>query len=680
MAAGLGLTLTYSIPGALENIRIGMLCVLPVKQKNTLKLCVGVFLGFCPKPDFPCSDVLHFMPGKISFSPQALSFIQWVSEYYLAPFSKTVSLLAPGFIWDVKKHKVLEKLFAQTQITAATKCQAEIVLNEQQQNAFEKILQNKSSPTVLHGITGSGKTEVYLKLSQHVIQSGKKVLILVPEIVLTPQMGARFRAVFGNKLAILHSGLAQNKYIGQWLSVYLSHADVVLGVRSSVFCPLKDIGLIVVDEEHDSSYKCNEFPTYHARDLAVVRAKMEQAYCVLGSASPSTESMFHVKNGKYACVEMTHKFSKSSNEYTVLDGKEEFSLPVYAQKNPFLKLSQIDFLEDDSHISKTVVSLLSENKAKNEQSMILVNRRGYVNYAMCFACKNALMCPHCSVTTTLHHKGQIEICHYCGFQTPKRTSCPHCGEHVFVSKGMGTQNVQMQLQKLLPDLRIERLDRDVLTSHTRLSKIVTDFQTGLTDCLVGTQLLAKGHDFPNVTLVVILHLEDALYLPDFRSSERTFQLLLQAMGRAGRGSRPGRIVLQSFIQNHPVVQFALKGDVHGFMEKELKLRALAWNPPFCRQILFEVRHKIKDKATELSTLLRTLLIEFWKESQFQNDQIRLAGPYPAAIERIANVYRMQLCVHFARTIHPKKIVPKHIFEQGELSKCLRVDVDPLSFL
>lgn len=682
VVAQTGLLLTYSIPLEFQNCLTGKLCVVPVRQGHVVKTMVGMFLEFCPKPDFLCQDILGFVPGEICFSPLLVSFIFWISDYYLLSFEKAVHLLAPRFIWDQKKHLLLKKRLENLKKVVLSKDDVgkEIVLNESQQTAYENILNNNLLPTLLHGVTGSGKTEVYLKLAQKVIQNGKKVLILVPEIVLTPQMGTRFFAVFGKKLAVLHSGLTPKDHMQQWLGVYSGNYDVVLGVRTSVFCPLEKIGLIIVDEEHDSSYKSNEFPTYHARDLAVVRARMEHAYCVLGSATPSLETMYAVKNGKYALTEMTSKFSSSENEYHVVDGREEFTMPDYMKKNPFLKLSRIDFFEDEFHISKTILNLLSENKRKNEQSMILLNRRGYVNYSVCVSCKNPLSCPSCSVTTTLHQKGTLEICHYCGFQTPKRKFCPHCGSNSFANKGIGTQNLEIQLQHLLPDLRFDRLDRDVLTSHSRLSKIVENFQTGQTDCLIGTQLLAKGHDFPNVTLVIILHLEDALFLPDFRAGERTFQLLLQAMGRAGRGSKPGQIVLQSFIQTHPVVQYALNQDFNGFLERELKLRSLAWNPPYCRQILFEIRHKIKDKALDLAHMLKQQLIDFWKQQDILSTHIRLAGPYPATIERLSDEYRMQLCVNFVRTWHPKKIVPKQFLEQKEFVRYLRVDVDPISFL
>lgn len=682
VVAQTGLLLTYSLPPEFQDIVTGKLCVLPVRQGRIVKSMVGVFLGFCSKPDFVCQDALGFVPGEIFFSIHMMSFISWISDYYRAPFEKAVHLLAPGFVWNEKKHDLLKKRVFEVKDRVLSPFSQVMPqrLNSAQKNAYEKILDSPEKPTLLYGVTGSGKTEVYLHLAKKVIADGKKVLMLVPEIALTPQMTSRFRAVFGNRCAVLHSGLTPKDHMQQWLGVYFNQYDVILGVRTSVFAPIQNLGLIIVDEEHDSSYKNADFPGYHARDLAVVRAKREGAYCVLGSATPSLETWHAVKSNKYGIVEIQSKFSSSQNECLVVDGREEMSMPTHMKKNPFLKLSHVESSEDEFQISKTILNLLLETKQKNEQSMILLNRRGYINYALCASCKTPLSCPSCSVTTTLHQKGNLEICHYCGFQTPRRFHCPCCGSDAFITKGMGTQNLEMQLQKCLPELQVARLDRDVMTSHSRLSQIIGDFQNQKTDCLIGTQLLAKGHDFSNVTLVVILHLEDALFLPDFRSGERTFQLLLQAMGRAGRGDSAGRVVLQSFIQNHPVVQFALNQDFPGFVERELKLRSLAWNPPYCRQILFEIRHKAKDKAADLALSLKNQLVDFWKQQNLASAQVRMAGPCPAPIERILDEHRMQICVSFSKALHPKMIVSMDILGCKEFLRNLRVDVDPVSFL
>ena len=682
VVANSGLLLTYSIPSSVSKFTKGMLCILSLYSKEV----VGIFIEYCAKPTFKCVEVRSKFPFSISFSQSHLWLFEWVSEYYATPIERTLFLLAPGFIWNMSKHLLLEKRIAALQNDKYKKIKGEIQLrsnnvinlNSEQNLAYENILEHPNSVTLLYGVTGSGKTEVYLKLAQKIMTEGKNVLVLVPEIALTPQMSARFRAVFGDALSVLHSGLTQTDYMREWLKINFNIPKIVLGVRTAIFCPLKNLGLIIVDEEHDSSYKASESPCYNSRDVAVMRAKIESSICVLGSATPSLESFYNVKTEKYNYAELKEKYSLNKIESIVINAKEEFNLKKGYLNTKFLKASFVEF--DESGLCSSVISSLKENKEKNQQSMILINRRGYVNYALCSSCSTTLSCPNCAVSTTLHQRGLKEICHYCGFTTPTRKICSNCGGNSFLFKGIGTQNIEEKLKQFLPELRIARLDRDIFTSNTRLTKIIDDFRSGDIDCLIGTQLLAKGHDFSKVTLVIILHVEDSLFIPDFRSAERTFQLITQAMGRAGRGEMQGRVILQSFIMNHPVVEFALNNNIQGFFERELNARKLAWHPPFSRQILFEINHTKLETAQNLGDKLRNILIEHWKNKEFSNNQIRLSGPYQAAIEKINSNYRIQICVSFARTLHPKNITPKDIWLENGFLHFLKIDVDPLSFM
>lgn len=683
VVASCGLLLTYALPEAFWNATVGALFVVPLRSGKQLKSCVGVFLGWCEKPTFVCSEVSAQLP--FAFSQQECSLLEWVAHYYLMPLEKTWSLLAPSFVWDTRKHPDLHKRLALLAEEKNKPIRGEIsveprsviALNEAQERAVQSILASSLSTTLLYGVTGAGKTEVYLTVAKQILNQGKSVLILVPEIVLTPQMSMRFRAVFGNNMAILHSGLTPVEYMREWLKICCGEVSMVLGVRTAVFCPLKNIGLIVVDEEHDQSYKNAEAPGYHARDVAVMRAKLAGAKCLLGSATPSLESMYNVKNGKYHYVELMHKYSHSRVEGMIIDAKKE--MPRMHKKNKVvLKSSQVDSRFE--LIAPHILDLVRENKRNEQQCMVLINRRGFINFALCAHCGTSLMCPNCSVTTTLHHNGQLEICHYCAFQVKTRQSCGACGAQDFLLRGFGSQNVEHILQTQIPELRIERLDRDVMTSNTRLSHIIDRFRTREVDCLVGTQLLAKGHDFPNVTLVVILHLEDALFLPDFRSAERTFQLLTQAMGRAGRGAQAGKVVLQSFVPEHPILSFALNADWSGFLTRELKLRELSGHPPFSRQILLEVRHRNKEMSFSISKNLRDKLVAHWEKSGLTARDVRLAGPYPASIERLEDAYRAHICIHFSKALHPGKVVEKKLFSDPEFAKWTRVQVDPYSFL
>lgn len=697
--ANTGLLLIYAIPKKIENIQTGKFCLLPMKRGKEVKTYVGLFLGFCDPPEFSCQFILEFAPYTKKVPDNLLSTIKWASEYYLIPFEKMLPFIAPSFVWNVEKYenlqKKLSKMFIKLDenmynINANIFCKLmkgeiklplreHIDLTEEQNFIFQKIITKKEGTILLHGVTGSGKTEIYLKISQIMIANQKTVLVLVPEIVLTPQMSARFRAVFQNNLAILHSKLTTNEYEREWFKIHLGFAKVVLGVRTSVFSLLENIGVIIVDEEHDTSYKSQDFPCYHARDLAVLRAKTEKALCILGSATPSIESMYNAMQGKYSYFKLENKYSNHTVDSVVIDTKKYINLPSKLKFGKYpLKSSQIVFENDG--ISFEVLNLLKENKEKNEQSIIIVNRRGFVNYALCAECASPLICPNCSVTTTIHNNGVFELCHYCGFRIEKRKNCPSCHSSYFINHGIGTQNVEEQIQKHILNLKIARLDKDVLTSNSRLTEIIENFRIGETDCLIGTQMLAKGHDFPNVTLVVILHVEDSLFLPDFRSSERTFQLLTQAMGRAGRGQKKGKVVLQSLVIGHPVIEMSLSNNVEEFVKRELSLRRLGFHPPYSRQILIEIRNKKRENVLIIANKIKSNLVIFWEKNNYSISQIHLAGPYFATIEKLNNDFRMHLCISSAREIHPVKIIPESILRDKELLRYMKIDVDPYSFL
>lgn len=699
VVAGTGLLLTYLVPKKFSQIKMGKFCYLPMRQGKTTKIFVGLFLGFCEKPSFVCQEIIGDVPFTNKVPENLITIIKWVAEYYLFPFEKVFCNLAPSFVWNTDKHgplqKRLTKIFCKNENDQyeihknivhknlkgeiSFPKREQIDLTQEQNIVFQEMMAKKDGICLLHGVTGSGKTEIYLKIAQKIIFTQKTALILVPEIALTPQMSSRFRAVFQNDLAILHSGLTANEYEREWFKIHLGFAKVVLGVRTSVFSLLENIGLIIVDEEHDGSYKSQDAPPYHARDVAVLRAKKEQALCILGSATPSVESMYNAINLKYHYFKLENKYSNHVVDSLVIDSKKEMKIPAKLKQGNYpLRSSQVAFEQDA--VSLEVCSLLKETKEKGEQSMVILNRRGFVNFAICADCASALKCPRCAVTTTLHNNGKIELCHYCGFRSEKRKNCPSCHSTHFLDRGVGTQNIEGQIQNLIPELKIARLDRDVLTSNSRLTEIIENFRLGKTDCLVGTQMLAKGHDFPKVTLVVVLHVEDSLFLPDFRASERTFQLLTQAMGRAGRGDQKGMVVLQSLIIGHPVISLSLSNNVKDFISRELSIRKLGFHPPYSRQILFEIHHCKKEKAMALAQKLKGDFVTFWKSCQYDPKQVRLAGPYFATLEKLKDEYRVQICVSSVREIHPFCLFPREVIHDKELLPYIRIDVDPYSFL
>lgn len=668
--------LTYAIPHDLDGaLGVGQLCIVPVQNRKR----VAVYLGPCGKPTFDCKDVIAPLHFTRPFSPVHLQLVHWMSEYYLAPLGRTIRLLGPGFLWkdDASDKRTRRMKRWEGQLCEPSHEKPQLRLTELQSVALETIFSSQNKVTLLHGVTGSGKTEVYIAAARRVLEAGKNVLILVPEIALTPQMSERFRMHFGGELAVAHSGLTPVEYEKQWFRAHLKRARVVLGVRSAVFSPLENIGLIVVDEEHDPSYKCDEFPCYHARDVAVKRATLEGAICILGSATPSLESYFNATRGKYQWARLSERAVGALPEVSLIDARSLLKMSKKTRAAP----SRTSFISFHGNlVSPHVVDSLLEVKRSGGQSMIILNRRGFANFALCGVCGNALRCPHCSVTTTLHKKGKLEICHYCGFQRNASTRCLDCGHEPLILMGAGTQNLEDELARLCPELRVARLDRDVMTSNTRLSALLNSFRNHEFDCLVGTQILAKGHDFSKVTLAAILHVEDGLFLPDFRSGERTFQLITQAAGRAGRGLQNGRVILQSLVPEHPVVQLAMHHDTSAFLVRELEARRLGWLPPISRQILFEFSHRSESEAFSLGSQFREALVEHWKTQGIPHDRARIVGPYPAALEKLRQTYRFHLCIASAKELLPYVLVPRGLLLDRKYQGKMRCDVDPYSFL
>lgn len=669
--------LTYEVPlQVVEHLHAGVLCELPLQGRKS----VGVFLGFCPKPDFACKPIIQLIPQCPPLKPTVMDLIRWLSHYYLAPLGRSIHLAAPGFVWNTAAHlKRLKR--ASKPGKAPLKIENPIPLKElsaEQKLALAEIHNvGEGQVALLQGVTGSGKTEIYLHLVRDALDAGKRALILLPEIALTPQMCERFRVHFPHELAVLHSGLTSVQHEREWFRVSRGEAKVVLGVRSAVFAPLENLHLIVVDEEHEQSYKCDEFPCYHARDVAVKRAQLENARCVLGSATPSLESFLNAERGRYTRVLLNVKHSRQSNRVELFQFRPKLHSTGGLSRG-VVRSSQFSF--HGHAIAPGVIELLQETRARGEQSMVILNRRGFAQFALCGDCGTALQCPHCSVSTTLHARGTKELCHYCGFSRAILTHCPACGSNKLVQMGMGTQNIEAELSERLPGLIVDRLDRDVLTSQTRLTEIISRFRKGETQCLVGTQMLSKGHDFPRVTLVVILNVEDGLFVPDFRAAERTFQLLCQASGRTGRGHLPGVIAVQALGVNHAVVARALEGQVERFLVDELKLRQLGWHPPVCRQVLIEMQHSSEAHLMHMGAVLQKELTSAWISSGFSPQNVRLTGPMPAILAKLKGQYRVHLVISAQREIHPARLVPVEIVGRKDFQNLIRIDVDPFSFL
>ncbi|MEN9734300.1 MAG: Primosomal protein [Verrucomicrobiota bacterium] len=535
-------------------------------------------------------------------------------------------------------------------------------------SAAEPGTKDGSGVFLLHGVTGSGKTEIYLQAIAETLAAGKGAIVLVPEISLTPQTVERFKARFcsgphPSLVAVLHSQLSTGERHDEWHKIRDGRARIVIGARSAVFAPVEPLGLIIVDEEHEHSYKQEEAPRYHARDVAVVRGQRERAVVVLGSATPSLESYFNATRGKYRLLELPGRVTDTR-------------LPVVRIVD--LRLEQRKTKGGASAIFSTPLKEAIQLRLERaEQTMLFLNRRGYSTSLQCDTCGYVAGCPNCSVTLTFHRKAQHLRCHICGHDETVPAQCPQCSNPAIRYSGLGTERVEDVLSRLFPQARVTRMDSDTLQRKDDYRRILTDFRTGKIDILVGTQMIAKGLHFPNVTLVGIIHADLGLHVPDFRAGERTFQLLTQVSGRAGRGDVEGEVFVQTFTPFHPAIQFARRHDYLGFYEQEMEFREQLKYPPWSRVALLTVRgrneEKVKLVAEHLKKTLATRL-ESWRD-------LVLAGPAPAPLLKAETFFRYQLMIRtksMARLGRELAAVESTLDWPDDLR--LTVDIDPVNLV
>jgi primosomal protein N' (replication factor Y) (superfamily II helicase) len=493
--------------------------------------------------------------------------------------------------------------------------------NSAQKEALRRISEGmndrKFTGLLLHGVTGSGKTAIYLAGMRAVLEAGRSAILLVPEIGLTPAVAADLHQVFGDQVAILHSGLTDSERAEQWHRIKRGEARMVVGTRSAVFAPVSDLALLMVDEEQDSSYKQEETPRYHARDVAVVRGKMANAVVVLGSATPSLESYFNTRQKKYTLVELPDRVEKRPlPEVEIIDMREEFQETGH-----------------EAVVSRKLAIEIKDRLDRGEQAMVLLNRRGYSPLVLCRACGNHMECKNCAVALTHHKRDRRVACHYCGFFAAVPKVCGECGSEYVYFVGTGSEKLEELLHGMFPQARIARLDRDTVRGREDFERALNALNAGELDLLVGTQMIAKGHDIHGVTLVGVVGADAALGFPDFRAAERTFQLLTQVAGRAGRGQTPGKVILQTFFPDHYAVQFAANHDFHGFYDKELRFRSWMHYPPYSALANVLIRSDRLDEALKWSGLLGK-----WFEKT-RHEGIRVLGPAAAPIVRLKNDYR-----------------------------------------
>jgi primosomal protein N' (replication factor Y) len=538
------------------------------------------------------------------------------------------------------------------------------VLNSFQEAAFERIdgaLHNGKFKTfLLQGVTGSGKTEVYLRSIEAALAMDKNALLLVPEIALTPAVAGQFFHRFGKQVAILHSAFGDAERADQWRRIQRGQARVVVGTRSGVFAPVQNLGLVIVDEEHDGSYKQQETPRYHGRDVALVRARNAGAVAVLGSATPAVETRYNADQGKYEMLRLPERIAqRPMPEVEIVD-------------------MRVEFLETkrQATFSRSLMNEIGKRLAQGEQTMLLLNRRGFSSFMVCRKCGDRMMCENCSIVLTFHRSERRMLCHMCGFAAKVPTVCPKCASDQIQFLGTGSERVETELHEFLPKARIARLDRDSAGAKGAFENILSDFRGGVIDILVGTQMIAKGHDIPNVTLVGIVLADIGLSIPDFRAAERTFQLLTQAAGRAGRGETPGRVVIQTLNPDHYAVRFAAEQDYEGFYRKEIEFRKWLRYPPFAAFANVIVRADKQEEALRMATELGYLLDP-------QPEGIRVLGPAEAPVLKVKSEFRYQILLKAARRGILREVLQKlRAFAEKDKWKAtaLVIDVDPISLM
>ena len=537
-------------------------------------------------------------------------------------------------------------------------------LNPEQKEACEAVvgaIGKKHPPFLLQGITGSGKTEVYLQIIQGALDMGKTAIVLVPEISLTPQMTERFIARFGEQVAILHSGLSNGEKYDEWRKVERGDAQVVVGARSAIFAPLKDLGVIIIDEEHEASYKQDSNPRYHARDVAILRAQYNRAALVLGSATPSLESRARAGKGVYQHLRLT----KRANPLASVPEVQLIDFRDYIGQN------------ETSNFTPPLIEAIQDRLAKKEQVVLMLNRRGYSSFVMCRECGTVDTCPNCDISLTLHMDTKTMNCHYCGFSKEIPHVCPNCQSRSIRYYGTGTQKAYDELTELFPEARILRMDVDTTRKKGSHQTLLDQFGKGEADILLGTQMIAKGLDFPNVTLVGVLNADTALNLPDFRSSERTFQLLTQVAGRAGRAEKAGQVLIQSYNPNHYAIRFAKDQDYEGFYAYEMGIRRQLGYPPYYFTIGITLSQKKEEevikRAYQVMEILRSGL----------SDASIILGPTPKPIARTHNLYHYQILIKYrledelASTLNQVLALTQER-ENSELR--LSIDHEPQQFL
>ena len=725
--------LTYTVPEDVETPPIGARVVVPIGTRSVTGIVVDCVERLGEVQTREIKAIRRALDREAFIPREIVELAQWTAEYYAAGAGETITAVLPpktrgerpdahktrriatitaagldaidGGLTD-KQRETLERLVAapdglsipalrsagsnpdsiarlvrhgfvslrqeridrdpfETASIAPYAAEPGRALTAEQSGALSRLIALAGSPTfrvaLVHGVTGSGKTEIYLQLANAVRSSGRSALVLVPEIALTPAVAGQFRQRFGERVAVQHSGLSDGERHDQWQRIRRGEVDVVVGTRSAVFAPLAHIGLIVVDEEHDTSYKQEESPRYSGRDVAIVRGQRAKALVVLGSATPSMESYHNAMTGKYERIVLERRvLDRPLASVTIVNMREE-----YADGGP------------DVVLSRTLSDAIDRRLERREQSLLLLNRRGFAISVFCRQCAGTVDCPNCSVSLVVHGEGASRRarCHYCNYTARVPAACPLCAAPYLEQAGFGTERVEHEVRRLWPDARVARLDRDAIRRKGSLADLLTRFRAGEIDVLVGTQMIAKGHDFPRVTLVGVISADVGLGMADFRASERTFQLLTQVAGRAGRGEDAGEAVIQTLYPDHYSVQLACRQDYPAFYERELTFRKAMRYPPLVALVNGVVRARTFSGALEDASDLVDRIKRLGGADGF-----RVLGPAPAPLAKLRGEYRAQFLMKGVSRKRMRDAVRQALAARPDIARRTTIDIDPLSVL
>jgi len=656
------------------HVQVGSRVRVPFGRRKIL----GTVVGWAPEghPREDLKEVAEIIGDRTIFTPELLRLARWMSDYYICPLELALRALVPAAVQKAQIKGMRKRKPAPEADESVEHVQKRFELSQDQRKAVEEIrralAEEAPAPILLHGATGSGKTEVYLQAIEEVLKQDKSAIMLVPEIALTPQTIERFQARFGGKssgdrgrcarispIAILHSHLSAGERFHEWQRLRKGEARIAIGARSVVFAPMRKLGLIVVDEEHENTYKQEDAPRYHARNVAVMRGRLESALVVLGSATPSMESYYNVQTGKYRLCSLPKRIDEIQMPLVrVVDMREE------ALRQKGLRI-----------FSESLKDAIQKRLDRKEQTILFLNRRGYATSMLCPACGHVPQCDQCAIPFTYHRALAKLMCHLCGTEKPAPSACEACKSPEIRFTGLGTEKVEEGIQKLFPQARVARMDSDTMTRKKAYSDTLMDFRRGRIDILLGTQMIAKGLDFPNVTLVGIVYADMALHLPDFRAGERTFQLLTQVAGRAGRGDVTGEVIVQTFTPHHSAIQFARHHDFVGFYDEEIAYREQLDYPPYSHLVVIELSAV---QETEVD------FVAHWLQKEMAEKipkHVTLLGPAVPPMAKLRGRHRRHLLLRsrvmktLARVLHP-------LLGKVPRQKNVRVsiDVDALNLL